>query len=395
MSLNKPLTAITEDDLRQLIDDRVAESQTVDYKRGLFLDAEHPKNEFRADTSSFANASGGHLVIGMDEKEGFPTDLCGMEIPNPDAFKMRIDEVLQFKISPRIPGCAACVIALQNGKSAAVIRIPQSFNKPHQVTVNKDDFQFWSRNSAGKYRLAVDELRSIITQSDTLTTKIREFRSERIGNLMAGETPATLKEGARTVLHMIPLNAFGGTHKYNVAELQRSSGDLVGVPGATIQAYYNHFRHNLDGVVTMLGYDESGMKGYLQVFRNGILEAVEAESINHMQSKPCWHGQDEKLLIESVARGLKLQQHLGVEPPVIVLVTLMNVKGFYIYRGRLRYGESPVRFSKETLALPDVLVDNLEARALDVVRPILDSIWNTGGYACCLNIENGKHTFPE
>ena len=395
MSLNKPLTAITEDDLRQLITDQEAESQAIDYKKGLFLDAEPSRHEFRCDVSSFANASGGHLIIGMDEKEGFPTNLCGMDIPNPEAFKTRIDEVLQSKITPRIPGCVPHVISLKGGKSAAVIRIPQSFNKPHQITFNKDDYQFWSRRSAGKYRLAIDELRSIITQADTLTAKIREFRSERIGNLMAGETPVPLKDGARVVLHMIPLNAFGSASRYDVAALEHVSGELVGVPGATIQAYYHHFRHNLDGVVTMLGFDETSMRGYLQVFRNGILEAVEADSINNRQNEPYWHGQDERSLIASVGRGLKLQQQLGVEPPVIILVTLMNVKGYYIHRGQRRHGESPICFPKETLTLPDILVENLGASVLDVVHPILDAIWNAGGYPQCLNYKDGKYVLPQ
>lgn len=97
MPLDKPIESITVEDLQELIDNEVAEQQVIDYKKGLFLNAEQPKHEFRADVSSFANASGGHLVIGMDEKDGLPTALCGMDIPNHDAFKLTVDGILQTK----------------------------------------------------------------------------------------------------------------------------------------------------------------------------------------------------------------------------------------------------------------------------------------------------------
>jgi predicted HTH transcriptional regulator len=157
------------------------------------LTGDAPKNEFRADVSSFANASGGHLVIGMAEKEGYPTDLCGMDMPNPDAFKMQVDEVIQSKITPRIPRYGVRVIELANGKSAAIISISKSFAKPHQITVNKDDFQFWARNSAGKYRLGVDELRSVILQSETLNERIRNFRLERLKTVCVISVCAVLR----------------------------------------------------------------------------------------------------------------------------------------------------------------------------------------------------------
>lgn len=66
---NKPITEVTLEDVKKLIEDRVIEDYTLDYK-------EIPKKE-RFDSyskviSSFLNTKGGILVIGMSEVRGYP-----------------------------------------------------------------------------------------------------------------------------------------------------------------------------------------------------------------------------------------------------------------------------------------------------------------------------------
>ncbi len=133
MTLNKPIDQITEADLQQLISYCVAEAQTIEYKKELKVDNEKDKAEFRKDISSLANASGGHLIAGMAEANGVPIELCGMDIPNPNGFKLQLEALLQNKITPRIPGVSMEMLPLSNGNSAVIIHIPQSFAKPHQI----------------------------------------------------------------------------------------------------------------------------------------------------------------------------------------------------------------------------------------------------------------------
>lgn len=383
---SKTLDMIKLDDLQALIDNKVAEQQTVEYKKGLYLDNEQAKDEFRADVSSFANASGGHFVIGMTEEKGSPIDLCGMEIPNKDAFILKMEQVLQTRISPRIPGYKIRIISISADKAVVIIRIPQSFAKPHQITVNHDDYRFWSRNSAGKYRLSVDELRSIILQSETLAERIKKFRLERLGNIVAGETPVPLKPGARVVVHMIPLSAFNPAIRYDMSELETADRALMACPSTSKYYLSSIIRHNLDGVLSTNQLSKEGLsRSYMQVFRNGILEMVEAESINWAEKYPNWSRNDELQLINVVERGKTLHKYLGVEPPVVLFVTLVGVRGFSIDEEQRYIQTNNNSFDRDMLVLPDMLMEDLGIHASAVVRPILDAIWNAGGYARCLN----------
>ena len=56
---------IIEADIRTLLDAQIPEGKLLDYKRELPGSKDADKKEFLFVGSSFANASGGHLVYGM------------------------------------------------------------------------------------------------------------------------------------------------------------------------------------------------------------------------------------------------------------------------------------------------------------------------------------------
>lgn len=167
MSLfNKPIGSIDEADLRALIADKVRESKTIDYKQSIPTNADSEKKEFLADVSSLANASGGHLIFGIVESSGLPTDLCGLEIQDPDAEIRRLENIIRDGIEPRIPGIQTFPVSISGGKVAIIIWIPRSWALPHMVTYQGQS-RFYSRNSAGKYPLDVSELRALFSISET------------------------------------------------------------------------------------------------------------------------------------------------------------------------------------------------------------------------------------
>ena len=72
-----PLSAVSFSDideaaLQRLIDNGVQEGRNIDYKRDAVGNADAEKREFLKDISSFSNAAGGYLVIGMEEQEAPP-----------------------------------------------------------------------------------------------------------------------------------------------------------------------------------------------------------------------------------------------------------------------------------------------------------------------------------
>ena len=76
----KPLESVNETDLQALVVNEIAEGKSIEYKIMLPKNSDNDKKEFLADVSSFANASGGHLIYGIKEKGGVAIEITGIEI---------------------------------------------------------------------------------------------------------------------------------------------------------------------------------------------------------------------------------------------------------------------------------------------------------------------------
>ena len=213
----RPLNDISEADLSALIANGVAEGRTIDYKRVLPGNTDAEKKEFLADTSSFANTGGGDLVFGMDEVGGLPTQIAGLQAADLDLEIRRLDSILAAGLSPRIR-YAIRTVTTAAGERVLVLRVERGWAGPHRVVFQQHD-KFYGRNSAGKYPLDVNELRTAFTLSSTVTERIRAFRTDRIIALSNNQTPLPFMDSPTVVFHCIPLEAFAGAAQYNVRPL--------------------------------------------------------------------------------------------------------------------------------------------------------------------------------
>jgi predicted HTH transcriptional regulator len=97
-----PLGEITEGDLQRLIAAQAAESLHVEYKRETYGTNDDQRREFLADASSFANAAGGDLVIGMIAANGIPTGVNPF-MGDGEAERLRLEQMARDGLNPRIP----------------------------------------------------------------------------------------------------------------------------------------------------------------------------------------------------------------------------------------------------------------------------------------------------
>ena len=95
---SKKLADVLESDIQELIANGVLESREIDYKEQLKIGSDGDKKEFLYDVSSFANAGGGHLLIGVAESEGRPTEIKPLTIANwtPNASRSRTCSEMGF-----------------------------------------------------------------------------------------------------------------------------------------------------------------------------------------------------------------------------------------------------------------------------------------------------------
>ena len=204
---NTDFESITESDIEELITGQVSEGLHIEYKQELYGSSDSNKKEALKDISAFANSHGGHLILGMAEKNGLPDSLTGLVNINPDSEILRLEQMSRTGIEPRIPGIKIRAIPLSNGTHSIVVRIPTSWNSPHRVSFQGSN-KIWIRNSAGVHEANIEELGNLFTLSTSAFEKIQNFRVERLKAITDGLTPRPLQQGGRLILHIIPLSAF-------------------------------------------------------------------------------------------------------------------------------------------------------------------------------------------
>lgn len=385
--IQKPWNDIGKDDIDALVADEVREGRTLDYKEKLPGNADKDKKEFLADVSSFANAGGGDMIFGVVEKRdgegkatGLPDDAPGLAGVNADAEIRRLDNMVRDGIKPRVPGVQISVVEGFTDGPVLVLRTPRSFAAPHMVTF-QDHSRFYSRNSGGKYPLDVGEIRTAFAYSETLPERVRRFREERLGRIVAGETPAGPKDGPKVVLHLLPLRSLDPTFQIDLAAVAASREKLPPMYSSGWDG-----RYNFDGYLCHNTRDKV-CHSYAQVFRNGAVEAVDDRIlVNRNGDKLFPAPAVARELMKAVGSYFAVLKIVEIAPPVFVMASLLGVEGYFITG---HHGDTEEVFDRDTLLLPDLLVEELPADPPRLLRPAFDALWQASGWSHCFYYDDG------
>ena len=270
------------------------------------------------------------------------------------------------------------------------MRVPRSWALPHMVTF-KGQSRFYSRNSAGKYPLDVRELRAAFIQSETLAERLRTFRVERLSQIVAGETPVPMLDGAKAILHIVPLGAFDAGSAVDVTHADYTKMRPIYVNG------WSH-RFNFDGLLTFQMGQSQHAHSYVQLFRSGAIEATDCDLLRaHNGDLYIPTTAFERELIDALKGYASTQQSLGVEPPLVVMVTLSGVAGYRLAVSRrlMRPWDEGHVIDRGLLAIPPVLVETYSVNPAETLRPIFDAIWNAGGWSHCMNYGESGEWAPQ
>ncbi len=353
MSLEKNLEAIEEADLLHLIKTGTRELKTLEYKQTLPGTTYEDRKEFLADVSSFANTAGGHIVFGMMADSGIPMDLRGFDAEG-DASILDIESRIRDGIAPRINGIHSHAIKLSNGKTAIVLRIPRSYATPHMVKFQGVS-RFYARASNGKFQLDVDEIRTAFLASDTLHSRIRDFRLDRTARILAGDTPTPMQRGPKAVLHIVPLGALDAPPTIDLAAITDWSA-LAPIGHNTS----SHVRVNFEGLlITFRFKDQSDAVAYTQMHRSGIMETADH---NLFASASLYSGVEKAIPgrhLESVAIGT-VHRYLGflkghqINLPAYIMLSLLDANGYSVVQSSPYTGiERGEPIDRKALLLPE------------------------------------------
>ena len=371
MTLPRNLLQTTAADIQALVTSQSSEGTHLDLKRELPGGNDKSRHELLADISAFANSSGGDVIYGVDEDgEGRATAVVP-QAGNADMETRRVQDMLMNGIEPRIPGLQVHPVSVDGGFVLAV-RVPQSWAGPHRVRSNQ---HFFIREGPRKRQLDMPEVRGLFLRSEHQAQKVRDFRTERLGKIMAGEAPHPLVPGPVLVVHLIPTQAAQGLVQVDpVTYVRDRTLPAMGttVPGA---------RLNLDGALGVRNPVAGRTHGYSQFFRNGFFETTKVLT-SHLEGGQITLPSTayEREIIKLVEGFLTELDHLGSgrELTCMLSLTEAEIVQLGLDRGKWMLDYNQSRFDRRTLVLPDVLLpgDVVPAKSL---RPVFDLVWQSAG----------------
>lgn len=376
------------EDLGKLIEEGRQEDRTIEYKSKIPSNAESEKiPQLLKPVCSFANTDGGDLVFGMRAHQGIAKELLGVEIDNTDQKKLMLEQMIQNGLEPQLRGVQIKAMPFGDEKYILVIRVPKSWTSPHRLKVNA---KFYARNSAGAFELDIPQIRQAFLLSNTVAQNMKEFRASRIATLLGEDPPVPLRDGVRTVFHLIPLSSFASMRMLSVNEYQDLFLRLFPFGSGTID-----YHLNFEGMITMSGTEEMGFRAYTQLFRSGIIEYVRVYE-PHNGEKYIPSVMYEQALLHSYRGGISLLKDLGFEPPIYVFLTFVGAKGYRLGVSReLVFSiDQPQPFNRDILTIPNSELKSFEDNEIKIMKPLFDIVWNAGGYPGSLNFNENDEWQP-
>lgn len=383
--LGKRADLLDEADIRRLVENRVQESKSLDYKKELKIGQDKDKKEFLYDVSAMYNTEGGCLVFGIEESKdekgyntGTPAAICGINIDNSDKLTQQIEDIIKGNSEPRISNIILNIIEME-GIFILVIGIPKGLGFPSMITFNESN-KFYRRRNSGKYAVDVYELNQMFMQNQILKEYAEKFRSERIEKVRNLKVFPMLDNTASFFIQIIP---FSFINERTLDFTQIESMNLTTTMRPMGASGWDKM-FNLDGFATFsTSYDRQKITSYDQILRNGIYEVYTSSVFEQIKDDKgievnCIYGQ--YLIsntIEKIQNGLAVLQKFQIEPPFLICLSIHNIYNGTIKGDRL-FGR---RFMTNEIILPQIILPTYETNIYTELKSNFDILWQSIGYS--------------
>lgn len=378
--LGKKFDDICLSDFENLIANAISESAVLEYKRELPKWDGAGKHEFLADVVAMANHYGGYILYGIAESDEGAAAEAKPQQANPDSECLRILDVIGGNLEPKLTGCKVKAVLINAEGYVFVLSVPESWSKPHRVKTNN---HFYVREGARKRQLEMPEIKMAFLNSDNPKRRITDFRSDRIGKVITGDSPIQIADGIIQILHVLPLQTLLNNLVLDVDTL---SGSRVPVMSSEFGL---NSRINVDGVVFHRTLTDRGSGSYTQIFRNGFVESVRVFQKNIEVKKAVLPSvKFEKEIIDFLRELKRVYAELTIEGPIVLLYSLLNVKGAQLGVANSAWlDEGEGVFDRNQILLPDLIIDDDQTDEGVALRPLFNMVWNAAGYRTSLNYD--------
>jgi len=175
---NKPYEKWTEEDIKQICKDKIAEDQRLDFKRELKLEPLKERFELLKDITSFANAQGGIIIYGIEtEKTEEFGEIAKNHCPNSDASLIdSANRIIYSSVSPKID-VKLHQIPASSGGFYIIAYVAQSYLKPHSFNWKRET-RWYIRRNQDNFPLTEIEIREMYFQSYQIKQNIKQRYNE-------------------------------------------------------------------------------------------------------------------------------------------------------------------------------------------------------------------------
>jgi hypothetical protein len=223
--------SLSEQTLLDFLERKIPEGHSIDYKSDFSGSSEEKQTvEFLKDVTAFANASGGHVLIGVKEPSvhlDATSQVIG--VSGGDAMARRCEHIASDNIDPRIPGILVRPIALVSGRHVIIVHIPPSLSRPHMVKRGKNRI-FYVRHWEKSDPMTSHEIRESVIASMTAEAKAQQYLNERRKDCfvhgIAAQEPCLLVQA----IPLIPLETEWDVLGEAMKKIVREGGNFAGKP---------------------------------------------------------------------------------------------------------------------------------------------------------------------
>ncbi|MBC1282609.1 ATP-binding protein [Listeria welshimeri] len=275
---------VTEEDLEDLIINKIGESYDLEYKEMNFTDGKldsKQKDVLGKEITALANAGGGQILIGVQEGEQkLPVSLVdvGVNQSQLDIWQQQLSSLIATKTRPQIHGVNIKIIPIKEAANVILLDIPKSISRPHGFNTGSKD-EFYIRIGNMTTFMDAFEIRRQVSEFETYKIQRENFINDRIASVSQGDYANGNKPAF--LMHMIPKNAFYRENYLDIMKIKKHS-DYYNVFKPLFRKNTTAMNLNADGL--MLVYYSKEMYGYTQIFRNGIIEVAEFRLMNYKET---------------------------------------------------------------------------------------------------------------
>lgn len=368
--ITTPIDAIAVADIQGLVDRRVPEGRSLEYKRDLPGPRDDDVKEFLADVTALANSHGGDLIFGIGEADGAAESLHVIDLLGVDKVVQRFEDLLKDGVEPRLSGVRIRAVPMTVEGCVVVVRVPASLSAPHRV-IAKKSARFWARHSQGKYEMDTHQLRQAFLGSEDVPIRLRALHADAVAASFGRDLPFRLAASPGVIATVAPLSVLRETRSFDIT---LGNALLPRMVGTSVESL-----NTLDGVLTftpieartppidqVLGYALTHWRGWTdyawQIGR-------EVDQSGSAQTRLVWSKKFEDGIYDTCFSSVAKLSALGLEGPWAILVTVTGVQGFSLVLGDHETSRAAWR---DRASLPELIVDHLTDEAL---APLLKAFW--------------------